>query len=323
MNVLAGKTVVITGASGSFGHAFVRRVLALPAGPTRVCIFSRDEYKQGVMRAEFHDDHRLRWFLGDVRDLERLRSAFNGADIVIHAAAMKQVPACEYDAEECIKTNIAGSLNVVKAAVACTVARVVALSTDKACQPCTTYGASKLMMERIVVNWNAQAPGATRLCATRYGNVQDSRLSVLPVWRQQIARGEPLTITDPEATRFHMTQPEAVELVLLAANQMQGGEVFIPKLPAYRLGDLADAVGPGRARVVTGLRAGEKKHESLVSPDELARDFGNHYRVLPALHPWRNGGPDAGGVALPEGFAFRSDGARLLTGEELRAALKS
>jgi UDP-N-acetylglucosamine 4,6-dehydratase len=293
----------------------------MPAGPARICIFSRDEYKQGVMRAEFHDDHRLRWFLGDVRDLERLRSAFHGADIVIHAAAMKQVPACEYDAEECIKTNVAGSLNVVKAAVACAVPRVVALSTDKACQPCTTYGASKLMMERVIVNGNAQAPGATRLCATRYGNVQDSRLSVLPVWRQQIARGEPLTITDPEATRFNMSQPEAVELVLLAANQMHGGEVFIPKLPAYRLGDLADAVGPGRSRVVIGPRVGEKKHESLISPDELARDFGDHYRVLPALHPWRNGGPEAGGVALADGFAYRSDTARLLTAEELHAAV--
>jgi UDP-N-acetylglucosamine 4,6-dehydratase len=290
----------------------------MPAGPARVCILSRDEYKQGVMRAEFRDDPRLRWFLGDVRDLERLRSAFHGADLVIHAAAMKQVPACEYDVEECIKTNVTGSLNVVKAAVACSVPRVVALSTDKACSPCTSYGTSKLMMERVIVNGNAMAPGMTRLCGTRYGNVQDSRLSVLPVWRQQMARGEPLTITDPEATRFHMTQPEAVELVLLAANRMAGGEVFIPKLPAYRLADLADAVSTTHPRTVTGLRVGEKKHESLISPDEVARDFGDHYRVLPALHPWRNGGPEVGGEVLPEGFVYRSDTARRMTVAELR-----
>jgi UDP-N-acetylglucosamine 4,6-dehydratase len=294
----------------------------MPAGPARICIFSRDEYKQGVMRAEFHDDHRLRWFLGDVRDLERLRSAFNGADIVIHAAAMKQVPACEYDAEECIKTNVAGSLNVVKAAVACAVPRVVALSTDKACQPCTTYGTSKLLMERVIINGNAMAPGKTRMSCTRYGNVQDSRLSVLPVWRDQIARGLPLEITAPDATRFSMTQAEAVNLVLLAADRMQGGEIFVPKLPAYRLADLAAAVGGDHPTVVTSLRVNEKLHESLISPDEarLTRDFGDHYRVLPALHLWRNGGPEAGGVALPEGFAFRSDTARLLTAEELRAA---
>lgn len=326
MNVLAGQTVVITGGSGSFGHAFVRHLLAMQHGPSRICILSRDEYKQGVMRAEFHDDSRLRWFLGDVRNLERLISAFQGAHCVVHAAAMKQVPACEYNVYECTETNIAGSINVVKAAIECHVSRVIALSTDKACQPCTTYGAAKLMMERVVINGNSMAgKAAPRLSCTRYGNIQDSRLSVLPVWRDAIARGLPVTVTDPHATRFHMTQEQAVDLVLLAANRMQGGEIFIPKLPAYRLGDLADAVGQGHPRNITGLRVGEKAHESLISPDEirLTRDFGDHYRILPAVHPWRGGNGDSDGEPLEDGFAYRSDTVPQLSVDELREALNA
>lgn len=325
MNVLAGKSVVVTGGSGSFGHAFVRRMLDMEVGPARICILSRDEYKQGVMRAEFKDDHRLRWFLGDVRDLERLTLAFHGADLVIHAAAMKQVPACENNAFECIATNVTGSLNVVKAAVACEVPRVIALSTDKAVQPCTTYGASKLMMERAIINGNSMGPAVTRLCCTRYGNVRDSRLSVLPVWRQQMNCGEPLTVTDPGATRFSMSQHEAVDLVLLAANRMQGGEVFVPKLQAYRLGDLADGVSKTHPRVVIGLRVNEKMHESLISSDEvrLTRDYGDHYRVLPALHSWRNGDCEQDGEPLPDGFVYRSDTVRSMAGAELRESLTS
>jgi UDP-N-acetylglucosamine 4,6-dehydratase/5-epimerase len=325
MNLLAGRTVVVTGGSGSFGHAFVRRLLSMDPGPLRVCILSRDEYKQGVMRAEFRDDHRLRWFLGDVRNLERLKAAFHGAYLVVHAAALKQVPACEYNVHECVDTNIVGSQNVVRAAVECGVSRVIALSTDKACSPCTSYGTAKLMMERVVVNANSMAGGhAPWFSCTRYGNIQGSRLSVVPVWRDAQARGEAISVTHPDATRFHMTQEEAVDLVLLAANRMRGGEVFIPKLPAYRLGDLAEAVVPGWTKQVVGLRVGEKMHESLIAPDEvrLTRDMGDHFCVLPAIHPWRGGNGD-GGEALPEDFAYRSDTVRMLTVEELREAVSA
>ena len=315
MSIVTGNSILVTGGTGSFGHAFVKHLLAMPAGPKRVCIFSRDEYKQGVMRAELNDDHRLRWFLGDVRDLERLKTALHGVNLVIHAAAMKQVPACEDNPFECFETNYSGSVNVIRAAIACHVPRVIGLSTDKAVQPCTTYGASKLAMERAFVNGNAVSVGVSKLSCTRYGNVQDSRLSVLPVWRALIARGEPVTITDPEATRFHMEQREAVDLVLLAASWMQGGEIFVPKLPAYRLGDLVNSVaGPDYPRTMVGLRVTEKKHETLISPDEvrLTRDFGDHYRVLPARHTWRDNGTAQNGAALPPGFVYRSDTVRLI-----------
>lgn len=324
MSDLGGTSVVITGGTGSFGRAFAARLLKMEPSPARICILSRDEYKQAVMRAEFRDDHRLRFFLGDVRDYGRLETAFRGADVVVAAAAMKQVPACEYNVLECVKTNVTGSTNIVEAAIACGVRKVVALSTDKACQPCTTYGFSKAMMERVMVDGNSMAGiGPSRFSCTRYGNVQDSRMSVVPVWRKAVAAGEPLQITDPAATRFHMTQSEAVDLVLLALREMEGGEIFVPKLRAYRLGMLALAVAPGHPIEVTGLRVGEKMHESLISPDEvrLARDYGDHFRVLPAAHSWRNGEAWPGGKPIPAFFQYRSDSFPPLNVDELRRAL--
>ena len=311
MNILAGKSVLVTGGSGSFGHAFVKRLLAMQPSPARVCVLSRDEYKQAVMRSTFNDDHRLRWFLGDVRDLERLKMAFHGIDIVVHAAAMKQVPACEYNVLECFATNFTGSANVMLAAIYCKVPRVIALSTDKSVAPTTSYGASKLAMERVIIGGNAMGPGTTRLSCTRYGNVQDSRLSVLPVWRDQIARGEPISITNASATRFHMEQREAVDLVLLAASKMRGGEIYVPKLAAYRLGYLAEAFAPGHPQKIIGLRGTEKLHEALLSLDEIryTTDQGGHFEVLPPS--------DARGN-LPEGFVYRSDTVPMLSVEELR-----
>ena len=314
MNILASKSVLITGGSGSFGNAFVRRLLAMEPGPARVCVLSRDEYKQGVMRSELHDDARLRWFLGDVRDLERLKMAFHGIDLVVHAAAMKQVPACEYNVLECFATNYTGSANVLQAAIYCKVPRVVALSTDKAVQPCTSYGASKLAMERVMIGGNAMGAGITRLACTRYGNVQDSRLSVLPVWRQQMAESKAITITDHEATRFHMEQREAVDLVLLAANKMRGGEIFVPKLRAYKLGDLARAFAPDHPQDHIGLRVTEKMRESLLSPDEI-RQTVDHFDYFSV------GSLDPGGCWLPPGFRYRSDTVDRIGHKELRSLL--
>ena len=314
MNILAGKSVLITGGSGSFGHAFVKRLLAMQPGPARVCVLSRDEYKQGVMRSELHDDARLRWFLGDVRDLERLKMAFHGIDLVVHAAAMKQVDSCEYNVLECFATNYTGSANVLQAAIYCKVPRVIALSTDKAVQPCTSYGASKLAMERVMIGGNAMGAGITRLACTRYGNVQDSRLSVIPVWREQIARSKVITITDPEATRFHMEQREAVDLVLLAAQKMKGGEVFVPKLRAYKLGDLAKAVAPEYPQNYIGLRVTEKMHESLLSPDEI-RQTTDHFEYFTV------GSQDPGGCTLPPSFEYRSDTVERIGHKELRGLL--
>lgn len=302
------RSVLITGGTGSFGHAFVRRLLGLPITPERICIYSRDEFKQHVMRTEFDGDSRLRWFIGDVRDGRRLAQAAQGCDVIVHAAALKQVPACEYNPDEAIATNIGGAQNVVRAALANGVERAVMLSTDKSSAPVTVYGATKLVAERLFVASNSYAgQGAPKFSCTRYGNVAGSRGSVIPFWRTQIEQGRDVEITVSYATRFWMTQDDAVDLVLLALREMRGGEVFIPKLTSYTLRGLAAAVCNGLAQRETGLRVGEKLHESLISADEapLARDCGDHYRLLPALHLWRDDEP-LPGRPVPAGFAYGS-----------------
>jgi len=310
-------SILVTGGSGSFGHAFVRYLLSLKA-PTRIAIYSRDELKQMEMAAALGQDSRLRFFLGDVRDEARLRRAMFGVDVVVHAAAQKQVPASEYNPTEAIATNVLGAQNVIEAAIDAGVRKVVALSTDKACSPSTLYGATKLCMERLFVAANSlSGTHGTRFACTRYGNVAKSRGSVVPVWRAAVEAGRPIEVTDPEATRFHMLQQQAVDLVLLALREMRGGEVFIPLLRSYRLAELADAVaGATHPRVVVGLRPAEKVHESLVSEDELrtARDYGDHIRLLPDIHPWSDETLNGGKPLLSE---YRSDG-RCMTGEELR-----
>ena len=310
-------TILLTGGTGSFGHAFVRHMLGQPDCPERLCILSRDEYKQHVMAQQFSDP-RLRFFLGDVRDVKRLSLAFHGVSTVIHAAALKQVPAGEYSPQEFVATNIFGSINVLEAARDAGVAKVLLLSTDKACSPVTHYGATKLCAERIFTAANSLHGPVS--ASTRYGNIIDSRGSVVPLWREAMLADGPIQVTDPEATRFHMTQAQAVGLVLLALREMRGGEVFIPRLRSYRLGDLARAV-TGRPGQVVGLRPAEKRHEVLVSHDEMrtARDFGGHIRLIPEIHPWRsNGGPE--GVALA-GYDYGSKDC-VMSMAELQLALE-
>ena len=307
--------ILITGGTGSFGHAFVRHLLASQDCPERVCILSRDEYKQHVMRETFSDP-RMRYFVGDVRDKARLTLAFHGVETVVHAAALKQVPTAEYNPAEAVKTNVQGSMNVLDASREAGVKRVLLLSTDKACSPATLYGATKLAAERLFVAANSYG-GPVSAC-TRYGNIIDSRGSVLPVWREAMKQGQPIMVTHPEATRFHMRQEQAVELVLLALREMRGGEVFIPKLRSYRLGDLAHLVA-GQDGEVVGLRAAEKLHESLVSRDESrsARDYGDHLRLIPAHHPWRENGVGGEPVTWLE---YSSDQV-VMSKEELKRAI--
>ena len=300
---LAGARILVTGGTGSFGNAFVRR--ALDEGAARVVIYSRDELKQAEMRAAV-DDERARFFLGDVRDRERLTRAMEGIDLVIHAAALKRIEAGEQDAGEFVKTNIIGTANVVDAAHDARVQKVVALSTDKASQASTLYGATKMTAERLVrAANNARGAHGPIYAATRYGNVTGSRGSVIPKWRALIAAGQPITITDPDATRFYMTLDEAVDLVCWTAAHAIGGEVVVPDLPSYRVGDLAEALGAG-AVTVTALANGEKRHESMIACDEV-REFRQ------AGPYWSSRGD---GVAL--GAALTSDTSRRLTVDELR-----
>jgi UDP-N-acetylglucosamine 4,6-dehydratase/5-epimerase len=306
---LGGSTILLTGGTGSFGNAFIVRMLA-EQPDVIIRVYSRDELKQSEMRARFGDDRRLRFLIGDVRDRSRLTRAAQGVDLIIHAAAMKQVPACEYNPFEAVRTNVLGAQHVVDAAIDARVAKVVALSTDKAVNPVNLYGATKLCAERIVVQGNTYASQfVTRLACVRYGNVIGSRGSVVPLFQQQSKTGE-LTITDRRMTRFWITLDQAVDLVLFAVANMTGGEVFIPKIPSMRITDLAAAVAPGVPCRVVGIRAGEKLHEVLLTADEARHtiDAGAVYVVLPEQPFWA-GKPDwIQGQPLAEGFAYSSDG---------------
>jgi UDP-N-acetylglucosamine 4,6-dehydratase len=320
---LAGATILITGGTGSFGSTFVRRVSAeWPDAILRV--YSRDELKQSEM-ADRHPDGNLRYFIGDVRDRSRMTRAAQGADIVVHAAAMKQVPACEYNPFEAVRTNVLGAQHVIDASIDAGVRHVIALSTDKAVNPVNLYGATKLCAEKMFVQGNAYAAQSqTRLACVRYGNVVGSRGSVVPIFRQQAQRDGRLTITDPRMTRFWITLDQAVDLVFFALDEMTGGEVFIPKIPSMRIGDLADAIAPDLPREIVGIRSGEKLHEVLITADESrhAVDLGDVFAVLPE-QPWwieKPGWPD--GKPLEDGFAYSSDtNDRWLSVDELRHLL--
>jgi UDP-N-acetylglucosamine 4,6-dehydratase len=304
---LNGSTILLTGGTGSFGNAFLERVTTTwPSAITRV--YSRDELKQSELRTKF-GDRQVRYLIGDVRDRARLTRAVQGADIVIHAAAMKQVEACEYNPFEAVRTNVLGAQHIVDACIDAGVPRVVALSTDKAVNPVNLYGATKLCQEKIVVQGNAYAAQRdTRFAAVRYGNVVGSRGSVVPVFRQQMARDGRITITDERMTRFWIMLPQAVDLVLHALENMHGGEVFIPKIPSMRVTDLADAIAPGVPRETIGIRPGEKLHELLITADESrhAIDAGDVYVVLPE-QPWWDDKVGATGIRLPDGFVYGSD----------------
>ena len=303
---LSGATILLTGGTGSFGGAFVERVLdEWPDATIRV--YSRDELKQSEMRARY-GDRQVRYVLGDIRNKTRMARACQGADIIVHAAAMKQVPACEYNPFEAVQTNVLGSQHVVDCAIDSSVTKVVALSTDKAVNPVNLYGATKLCEEKIVVQGNAYASHSdTVLSCVRYGNVVGSRGSVVPLFEQQAAAGS-LTITDERMTRFWITLDQAVDLVLFALDHSTGGEVFIPKIPSMKVTDLAEAIAPGVPREVTGIRPGEKLHEILLTADESrhAIEAEDVYVVLPE-HPWWTDEPGwLEGKPLDDDFTYSS-----------------
>lgn len=305
--MLNGKSVLVTGGTGSFGKKFVRTVLD-EYDPERLVIFSRDELKQHEMRVAGFNDDRLRYFIGDVRDAARLRRAFHGVDVVVHAAALKQVPSCEYNPIEAIKTNIEGAANIIDAAIDTGVERVLALSTDKAVNPINLYGATKLVAEKLFVQANSYSgKGGTRFSCVRYGNVVGSRGSVIPLFRKQAASGR-ITITDERMTRFWITLAQGVQFVIKCAGLMKGGEVFVPKIPSMRVVDLAESIAPNCDVEVIGIRPGEKLHEVLVSRDEsrYSLEFEDMYLIQP-VHPWWKVGGYDQGKEMPEGSKFSSD----------------
>ena len=311
---LDGKVILITGGTGSFGRRFVETVLTR-CQARKVIIYSRDELKQSEMVADlaerFGPDKMstLRFFLGDVRDRERLILATRGVDVIIHAAAMKQVPAAEYNPSECIHTNIMGAENVVWACLTNRVKQVIALSTDKACNPINLYGATKLASDKtFVAAYNLAGDIGTRFSVVRYGNVVGSRGSVAPLFQRLIARGaEELPITDPRMTRFWITLNEGVEFVLSSLSMMTGGEVFVPKIPSMKMTDLAAAMAPNLPIKVVGVRPGEKLHEMMISADDARStiDLGDRYAIEPAFVEYTRNGLT--GTPLPEGFSYASD----------------
>ena len=312
-------TVLVTGGTGSFGHKLVE-ILLNEYHPKKVIVFSRDEWKQHEMRINGFNHRDVRYFLGDVRDLERLRRATKGVDYIFHAAALKQVPACEYNPMEAVATNINGSRNVIDAALDNGVRRVVMISTDKATAPMNLYGATKLVAEKLCVHANNYAAGQDpRFACVRYGNVLGSRGSVVPLFLEQRQRGR-LTLTDPRMTRFWVTLDQCVRFVLSCLQQMRGGEVFIPKLPSMRLVDLARALAPEAEIEYVGIRPGEKLHESMLSEFEAREtvDTPEGYVLLPPDAPPIRDYWNSRGRALPEGFVYASDtNDRWMTAEEL------
>ncbi|WP_030174380.1 UDP-N-acetylglucosamine 4,6-dehydratase (inverting) [Spirillospora albida] len=305
---LVGSSILITGGTGSFGKAFVRHALD-HLDPRRIVVFSRDELKQYEMRQKFDDDPRLRWFIGDIRDPVRLRRAMHGVDHVVHVAALKQVDTAEYNPFEYVQTNVVGSHNVVDAAIDCGVKRVVALSTDKASSPINLYGATKLVADKLFVSANHYAAAhETRFCVVRYGNVMGSRGSVIPFFRRLAERGESLPITDKRMTRFWITLDQAVRFVVDSFAMMDGGELYVPRIPSMRLVDLAEAIAPDCVVHEIGVRPGEKLHEEMISPDDARRTLRlrDRYVVMPTIATWGYT-PPADGEPVHEGFSCRSD----------------
>ena len=287
MSYIDDKVVLVTGGTGSFGKKFISTVLK-EHKPAKVIVYSRDELKQHEMRMAGYDASNMRYFIGDVRDVERLERALHGVDVVVHAAALKQVPACEYNPMEAIKTNILGTSNVVEASIDQGVKKVLALSTDKAVNPINLYGATKLAAEKLVIQSNAYAGGrATRLSCVRYGNVVGSRGSVVPVFLDQRVLGV-VSITDDRMTRFWLSLEQGVHFVLNCIEQMQGGEVFVPKIPSMKIIDLATLIAPYARVEVIGIRPGEKLHEVLISEDEARHtvELENMFVVQPAEALW-------------------------------------
>jgi UDP-N-acetylglucosamine 4,6-dehydratase len=308
MSIFDSKSVLITGGSGSLGKALVRQLL-IETDVRRIAIYSRDELKQFHMRSEFEDDSRLRWFIGDIRDKDRLVRAMHGVDYVVHAAALKQVDTGEYNPMEFIKTNVLGSQNVIEASIDAGVTKVVALSTDKASSPINLYGATKLTADKLFVAANnySQSYG-TSFCVVRYGNVMGSRGSVIPFFQNLAAEGKPLPITDIRMTRFWISIEDAVKFVLDSFELMQGGELYVPRIPSMKIIDLAKAVSPDSAIVEIGIRPGEKLHEEMISAEDSRRTIkvsSNRFLVLPVVAEWSFKPPK--GEVMSERTAYASD----------------
>lgn len=309
--MLDNKTVLITGGTGSFGHRFVERVLK-HYNPKRLIIFSRDELKQFEMRSLFPEEKHpcLRYFIGDIRDKERLHRAFDGVDIVVHAAALKQVPAAEYNPLEAIKTNILGAANIIDVAIDRGVQRVIALSTDKAANPINLYGATKLCSDKLFVAANAYVgEHSSRFSVVRYGNVVGSRGSVIPFFQKMKGSGV-LPITDKRMTRFWITLDQGVDFVLNSLKVMKGGEIFVPKIPSMTITDLASAIAPECRLEMVGIRPGEKLHEVLVPEDDARRtvEFGEYFIIQPELSFWSESSAAlVGGKPCADGFSYSSD----------------
>ncbi|KEK10100.1 flagellin modification protein FlmA [Lysinibacillus sphaericus] len=303
--MLKDKVVLVTGGTGSFGKKFTKKALEL--GVKKIIVFSRDELKQYEMKQQFQDN-RVRFFIGDVRDKERLNRAFDGVDIVIHAAAMKHVDACEYNPFEAIKTNIHGAQNIIEAAIDSGVERIIALSTDKACSPVNLYGATKLASDKLFVAANAYTGAKkTMFSVVRYGNVVGSRGSVVPFFKKIRETGT-VPITDERMTRFWITLDQGVQFVVDSLERMHGGEVFVPKIPSMNIMDLAKAIAPDCKYEIIGIRPGEKLHEAMIMEDDARHtvEFDSYYVIQPEF-PWWSKSFAEGGKKLPDGFSYTSD----------------
>lgn len=311
-SLLNYKSILITGGTGSFGKAFIKIILEKYPHLERVIVLSRDEFKQFEMSnmPEFKDNTKLRFFVGDVRDKDRLYRAFDNVDIVIHAAALKQVPSCEYNPFEAVKTNILGAQNVIDAAIDRNVKKVIALSTDKACAPINLYGATKLCSDKLFIAGNAYAGiRDTRFAVVRYGNVAGSRGSVIPFFKKLLDNGaKELPITDLRMTRFWLKLEHAVEMVLLALNAMKGGELFVKKIPSMKIVDLAHAMAPAARLCEIGIRPGEKIHEMMISLEDAlhTREFDSYYVIEPVVKTWGRDLPSTGGTLVEQGFEYHS-----------------
>ena len=307
--MLTNSSILITGGTGSFGHTFVPMTLA-KYNPKRLVIFSRDEMKQWDMAMKYSQDPRVRFFIGDVRDKDRLVRALDGIDFVVHAAATKIVPTAEYNPFECVKTNIIGAMNLIDACIDRGIKRIVALSTDKASNPINLYGATKLASDKLFVAGNSYAGlHETRFAVVRYGNVMGSRGSVIPFFISQAQSGV-IPITDPRMTRFMITLEQGVELVWHAFEDMHGGEIYVKKIPSMTITDIAKAVAPNAVHKIIGIRPGEKIHEQMIGVEDALHTFEykDHFKILPAIHNWsKDPSRINGGVLVKDNFVYSSD----------------
>lgn len=307
--MLTNSTILITGGTGSFGHTFVPITLA-KFKPKKLIILSRDEMKQWEMAKRYGGDERVRFFIGDVRDKDRLHRALKGVDYVVHAAATKIVPTAEYNPFECVKTNIIGAMNLIDVCIDQGVKRVVALSTDKASAPSNVYGATKLTSDKLFIAGNSYSGSQdTRFSVVRYGNVMGSRGSVIPFFLSEADKGC-LPITDPRMTRFMITLEQGVELVWQAFEDMLGGEIYVKKIPSMKVTNIAQAVAPGAVHEIIGVRPGEKLHEQMISTEDAPHtyEYPEHYKILPAIHNWsRDSARISNGRLVAPDFSYTSD----------------